>query len=409
MTGSTGLALYLVGRRGRSPRATAERPVPPRPAGSLAWLDVPHAGAARALPPLVQGLRREGLADTVLITCPTSVCNESPGTLSIQPPGERHRDIEDFLDHWRPDLGIVVSGALRPALIRAAQDRGVPLMLIEGVAPALAPGLRSWLPGVVRGVLPAFDHILAIDDEALRSFRRAGAPADRLLRCGRLEEPSHALPCTEAERAALARTFGTRPVWLATALPEAEEALVAEAHQAGARAAHRLLLIVVPDDPARGERLAARFEAIYGLSVARRGADQDPDEETQVYVADTDGEYGLWYRLAPLSYMGGTMALRGTAPAQPRHPFEAAALGSVVLHGPVTDPHAEAYARLDTAGACRPLVRPADLGEAVGDLLSPDRAARIARSAWDVTSAGAEATAEVLRRARGLLVRKGGP
>ena len=399
MSGALGLSLYLLGARKR-PR-TDVASLPPRPAaGRLIWLDAPSAETGRGLPPLARALLRERVADTVLVTCPDPLPPLPKDAIAVPPPDETRAAASAFLDHWRPDLGITASGGLRPALIDAAIGREMPLMLIEGHAPTIAGVRPGWFPGLTGRLLAGFRDVLVLDETAERAFRRAGAPQDRLRRCERLEEPSHALPCTEAERAALARTFGTRPIWLATALPATEDHFVAKAHLIASRAAHRLLLVIVPDDSARAEGLAARLEAEFGLIVARRGADQDPDDETQVYIADTEGEYGLWYRLAPLAYMGGTMALRDQGAPQPRHPYEAAALGSVVMHGPVTTPHVEAYDRLDRAGGSRPLIRSSDLGEAVGDLLAPDRAARIARTAWDVTSAGAEATAEVLRLVR---------
>ncbi|MDO9527079.1 MAG: glycosyltransferase N-terminal domain-containing protein [Gemmobacter sp.] len=398
MSGALGLSLYLLGARAGEQDDSLG--LPARPSGRLIWLDAASAQVGHGLATLAGALLQAGLADSVLVTCPDDLPPMPGDVLAVAPPAETRAAARAFLDHWHPDLGIVAAGGLRPALIDAAIARDLPLLLIEGRAPRVAGGRSGWYPGLLRRLLGGFSNILVLDENAQRAFRRAGAPVDRMRLAGRLEEPSRALPHTEAERAALTRAFGTRPVWLATALPVTEDALVAEAQQIASRAAHRLLLILVPDDLGRAEELATRLETDHGLIVARRGADQDVEEETQVYIADTEGEYGLWYRLAPLAYMGGTMVIRDGPTVMPRHPFEAAALGSVIIHGPITAPFAEAYDRLNHVGGCRPLIRPTDLGEAVGDLLAPDRAARIARAAWDVTTAGAEATSDVLRLVR---------
>ena len=122
-------------------------------------------------------------------------------------------------------------------------------------------------------------------------------------------------------------------------------------------------------------------------------ANEDIDDECQVYTADTAGEFGLWYRLAPMSYMGGSLLGAGSL----RAPGEPAALGSANIHGPRTGAHSRSFAALGEARAPRELKSPSELGEAVADLLAPDRAAQLAHNAWSVTSCRAEVTERILR------------
>jgi 3-deoxy-D-manno-octulosonic-acid transferase len=108
-------------------------------------------------------------------------------------------------------------------------------------------------------------------------------------------------------------------------------------------------------------------------------------------VADVPGEEGLWYRLASVTYIGGTLG----GPVASVDPFAAAALGSVVLHGRVHAPHTAHFTALMDAGASRQVRDVRGLGRAVEDLLAPDRAAELAHRAWAVVSQGAEATDHV--------------
>lgn len=368
---------------------------PQRPVGRVVWLHAPRAGSGRSMPPLAQALVAEGLADTVIVTCPgLAVC---PSALVVSPPADSPESVAAFLDHWRPDLGIWFDGCMRPVLLHALAARKVPMMLVDGRVPDL-PGARWW-PRLLPGLLAPFRHVLVTDDEAARLFQRAGAPEGSIRVCGPLEEPSHVLRVTEAERAALARTIGTRPVWLAVGVPEAEDDAVAAAHLSALRLAHRLLLILVPDVPARSAALAERLRGQFGLDTALRSAEPEPIEEAQVYIADTEGELGLWYRLAPVTFLGGTLA--GPGPLRP--PFEPAAMGSAVVHGLELGSEGRAFDRLRQAGASRVVPGAADLGEAVGDLLAPDRCARLAQAAWGVVSAGVEATALAVTLAGTLL------
>lgn len=384
---SLGLTLYNLGSS-REVVAGSERPA--RPAGRLIWLHAPGAEAARPLLALARRLVEED-GHPVLLTCPAELAPRAGVTLQ-RPPGESAAEVRAFLDHWRPEIAVLSEGELRPVLLQEARVRGIPLVMVEARSPYILRERQGWWPGLVRGQLAGFRQVLALDEQAARTFRKAGAPVAAVQVSGRMEEDSAALPCNEAERAALARSLATRPVWLAAGLPEAEETAVIEAHALALRLAHRLLLIVVPLDPARAGPLAARMEAEQGWAVARRSADAEPEPETEVYLADTDAEYGLWYRLAPIAFLGGSLAGAGAS----RNPLEAAALGSALLHGPRPGVFGATFGRLGAARAARAVTSGADLGEALGDLLSPDRAARLAQAAWGVASDGAEVTAEVV-------------
>ena len=330
----------------------------------------------------------EGIADQVIITCPEPF--DCLDALVIPPPLDKPEAVAAFFDHWRPDLGIWTEGTLRPVLLHAAASRGLPMILVDGVAPKLPAG-RWWMRILPRMALP-FRHILVRTPEAQRAFQRANYRPDLIRVTGSLEEPSHTLPGNEAERAALSKRFGTRPIWLAVGLPEVEDVAVLHAHLNAMRMTHRLLLIIVPEMPARGHIMAEQITRDFGLEVALRSRDEEPDEDVQVYIADTEGELGLWYRLAPITWIGGT--LEGAGPS--RHPFEAAALGSAILHGLRTAPEAQAFEKLRTSGASRVVPASEDLGDAVADLLAADRCARLAQKAWEVASDGVEATDHVV-------------
>lgn len=390
-----GLTLYGLGHRRE---AGKDMPRPARPTGHLVWLHAPEAAAARSLRELA---RRLWLEDGLpcLITCPDPLPDQ-PGALVQPPPPDTPAEARAFLDHWRPDLCLFAEGELRPALIREAAVRRLPLLMADARAPRLPR--EGWFPGVIRGSLASFRWIGALDESAARAFRRAGAAPSAVAVTGRLEEPSAVLGCNEAERAALAATFATRPVWFAAALPEAEEEAVFTAHRVALRQSHRLLLILLPEHAGRAEAIAARAEA-EDWAIARRAREEEPEAQTELFLVDNPDEIGLWYRLAPITFLGGSLSGTGAI----RDPMEAAALGSAILHGPRAGAHGAAFGRLGAARAARAVASAQDLAEAMGDLLSPDRSARLAQAAWTVTSDGAEATEALLSRIRTTLEGEG--
>jgi 3-deoxy-D-manno-octulosonic-acid transferase len=394
MAYSLGLTLYALANR------QAELPEPmwaERPGGRLVWLHAPSASHARSLIELGHRLGADtGIA--VLLTCPDPVAG-AKGLLACPPPPDTGAAAKAFLDHWKPDVAVWSEGALRPALLHEAHLRAIPLLLVDAVSPHIVGPRGGWWPGLIRGVLAQFRHVLTVDEPASRAFRRAGATVASVETRGRMEESSGALPCNEAERASLALGLKSRPVWLAASLPQDEEEAVIEAHRLALRLAHRLLLLVVPQDPARTEPLAQRMAESQGWIVARRAAEEDLDDDVQVYLADSEAEFGLWYRLSPITYIGGTLSESGAL----RDPFEPAALGSAIIHGPRHGGYHDTFARLHAANATRVISSGSELGTTVSDLLAPDRAARLAHAAWSVSSSGAEVTDRVLSLIRRLL------
>lgn len=386
MAYSLGLTLYNLSNRRESGQATDR---PPRPVGRLVWLHAPTAEIARSVLELARRVMDED-GHPVLFTTPADIAPR-PGLILQRPPADSPSEVRSFLDHWQPEIALFSEGELRPALLHEARERGVPLLMVAARAPYILRERDGWYPGLTRGLLGTFRHVLAIDEPSARAFRKAGAALSTVEVLGKMEEESAALPHLEAEREAIARQLATRPVWLAASLPEAEETAAITAHRAALRLAHRLLLIIVPEDPARAETLAARIEADEGWTVARRSEEQEADAETEVYIADNPAEFGLWYRLAPITFMGGSLSGQGCI----RDPLEPAALGSAILYGPRPGMFGTTFGRLGAARAARAVGSPTDLAEALGDLLSPDRAARLAQAAWAVTSDGAEVTEHV--------------
>jgi 3-deoxy-D-manno-octulosonic-acid transferase len=394
MAYSLGLTLYnLRPAKGHAP--APDRPA--RPAGRLVWLHVPGDDMPRGAMELARRIVDD---DGVTVLMTGTQAPPRDGVIMQSPPIDTPPDARAFLDHWRPEVVIFAEGEVRPAMIHECALRKVPLMMVDGRAPYVMRARDGWFPGLLRAALSCFAHVLTTDETAARAFRKAGAPPSVVSAIGRMEEESAALPAPERDRSAMAHDLMARPVWFAASLPEAEEDAVIAAHRACLNHAHRLLLILAPEHPARAAALAARMEAEEGWIVAQRSLDEGPDPEVAVYLADqgTD-EYGLWYRLAPVTFLGGSLSGAGAI----RNPMEPAALGSAILYGPRTGAYGGACGRLGAARAARVIGSAPDLAEALADLLAPDRAARLAQAAWSVTSEGAEATAHAMTLIRRLM------
>ncbi len=200
-----------------------------------------------------------------------------------------------------------------------------------------------------------------------------------------------ALPYHASDHEDLSALLRGRPVWLAAMLQQNEIDTVLDAHRTVSKLAHRALLIVVPDDPAQGDEFETVLEE-GGWRYVVWSEGQMPGETTQVLLADTRGELGLWYLIASTTFMGSSLY-----PGQVgRDPNEPAAHGSAIPYGPNVRRYLSSYSRFAEAGAAR-IVRDAPtLAAAVERLIAPDQSAAMAHAARDVASKGAEVTDQIL-------------
>lgn len=392
MARSLALALYLItagrgGQEGEPARAQ-------RPDGPVLWLHLGQDEATHRLAQLATRLMRDRPDLKLLITCgakePDELKGFPPSSVTDHLPPDNPAMARGFLDHWRPDVAILTGSSLPPAMIVEAHERGIPLILADIRMTAAAERNWRWRKGMAASLLGRFRRILVQDPETATRLRRLGGRGISVDVAGRIEETTEPLPCNERERASLAELVQTRPIWLAAACNAAEEEAIVAAHSQALRLAHRMLLILSPADPERATAVAERLRR-EGWIVAERARDEEPEAEVQIFITDGDSELGLWYRLAPVTFMGGTLIEGGPG----RNPFEPAAFGSAILHGPNAGAYPDAYARLTDARATRLVTSQAALAEAVTELIAADKAAILAHNAWAASSGGAEVAERV--------------
>ena len=372
------------------------RSVVPRTDGTLVWFHAASVGESLSILELVRRLadQREDLQfliTTGTVTSAALVEARMPErALHQYVPVDARPFVRGFLEHWKPDLAVWTESELWPALMHETNAARIPMLLINARISKATNEKWRWFPGIAKSLLRRFDFVLAQDETTSKYLRRLGLPADRIEVSGTLKEGSAALPHDEAERTRFASQLAGRPVWLAASTHEGEEEMVAAAHRLAARSAQRLLLIIAPRHPERGPAIAKKLVAA-GWDIAVRSKGEMPDASTQIYLADTLGEMGLWYRIAPVSFLGGSLVDIGG-----HNPFEPAALASAIIHGPHIHKVADIYARLAEAGATVEVKSVDELVKAIGKVLSPDRAAAMAHAAWEVSSSGAEVTDRAL-------------
>jgi 3-deoxy-D-manno-octulosonic-acid transferase len=369
----------------------------PRPTAPLVWVHAASVGEASSVMALIERILAERPAIELLITTGTvAAARLLEGCLPQRAwhqfvPVDLPRAVERFLDHWHPDLAIWVESELWPNLVLATHRRGTPMLLAN--ARLSARSLAHWraLPGLVRPVLRAFALCLAQDEVQAERFRRLGACP--VASVGDLKAAAAPLAANPAAIEALRQEIGARPVWLAASTHPGEEEIAVAAHVRIARDHPGLLTLIAPRHPVRGPAIAAMLRA-RGLCTARRGAGEAIAADTDIYLADTLGELGLFFRLAGIAFIGGSLVRKGG-----HNPFEAARLDCAVLHGPDMSNCAAMAGALDEAGAALTVSDAESLAGAVTLLLGdPAERARRAAAAGRIAAASGGALDAVLDR-----------
>ena len=365
-----------------------------RPPGALAWLHAASVGESMSVLALVAELRRRWPSVGILFTSGTLTSAQllaerlPPGCVHQYAPLDVPAWVSRFLDHWQPGAVLWVESEFWPNTIAEIERRGLPLALINArLSPRSYARWRS-AGALLRPPLHAFAPCLAQDESTAQRLTSLGA---RHVQClGNLKFDAEPLPADAAELQRLKNAVGGRPTWLAASIHPGEVAAVAAAHRALAARHPQLLTVVVPRHPPRGGEIAAVF-ADAGLRAAQRSAGRMPGPDIDVYVADTLGELGLFYRLCDIVFVGGSLIAHGGQNA-----LEAARLGSAIVLGPHMFNFTEAAAALLAAGGAEQIADAAGLAEAVGRLLAaPALVKERAAAAQRVADAGRGAVGRV--------------
>jgi 3-deoxy-D-manno-octulosonic-acid transferase len=368
-----------------------------RPEGALVWIHAASVGEATSVLGLIEHLLATRPSLEILIT--TGTVTSARLLETRLPPRARHQFVPAdlpgwtarFLDYWRPDLGVWVESELWPNLVFAAHGRDIPMVLINGRLSTRSYGRWRHWPGLIKHVLSAFGLCLAQDEVQAERLRSLGAP--RVDCVGDLKSAAPDLPCDRSELARLRRLTGRRPLWLAASTHAGEEEIAARVHRGLAGRHSDLLTIIAPRHPVRCEAICAMLRG-HGLRVAVRARGEPLTPETQIYLVDTLGELGLFYRLAGIAFIGGSLVAKGG-----HNPFEAARLGCAVLHGPDMSNCAAMTALLVGAGASETVRDEAMLAQAASALISDPRLrAERAAAAARVAAAGLSILDEVAAR-----------
>ena len=353
----------------------------------VVWVHAASVGETNAVLPLINCLRGRRSDVQFLLTTGTvtsaSMASENLAESDIHQyaPLDAPQYVERFLDHWQPGLAVLTESELWPNTIIECHRRDIPLAIVNGRMSDRS--YRRWRRN--KGLaLPLFSRLRLVLAQNARLARRFGELGARDVRdVGNLKIDAPALPMDAEQLGAMTARIGNRPVWLAASTHEGEEEVILAVHDRLTGQYADLLTIIAPRHPERGAELAA-LAARSGRRVDRRSETFAlPEPDTAVYIADTIGEMGLFYALAPIAFIGGSLARRGG-----HNPIEAVRFDTAVITGPDQSNFSDAYAALIANNGAIEVAGEEELTEAVALLLRDEvERARLGRGALAATNA----------------------
>ena len=334
-----------------------------RPAGSLIWLHVASVGEALSVLPLIEKILEDIPQSNVLVTSTTKTSAEmlkeytNDRFIHQMSPYDTYFVSKRFLNHWKPDLACRVESEIWPRILFELKKRQVPNYLLNARFSSNSVSRMKKNLISSKYLLSLFDQIHVPERSTEKFLLDIGLKSKNILKTGFLKDSRSGLRCDEAELEEFKQVISQRNVWLAASTHKGEDEFILEAHkQLGG------LLIIVPRHIERASEIA-RLASSIGFVCQIRSETPNLKEETEVYVADTMGEMGIWYSLVQIAFIGGSLVERGG-----HNPLEAAQLGVVSFHGPHIYNTSAKYRQLQTEGVSYEVNNAGDIVERFNSL-----------------------------------------
>ncbi len=374
----------------------------PRPEGKLVWLHGASVGESVSMLPLIQ---------KILDTCPEAHVMVTTGTVTSAEvmkkrlpsrafhqfiPIDKPEFTSRFLKYWHPDVALWFESEFWPSILSGLKAHNIPLILINGRISDRT--FRRWkiFSFVCKELLSCFTLCLGQSDEDARRLKLLGAPEALCL--GNLKYAGLPLPIDEKVKQDFQSLVQGRPLWLASSTHNDEELKIAEVHRRLKQEIPGLLTIIAPRHPQRGEEIRRDIEKS-GLKTALRSQKQKPAPETDIYIADTIGEMGLWYDIADIVFIGGSLIPHGG-----QNFMEPARMRDAVIVGPYMHNFTDAMNRARRADAVISIQTPEELEKTVLRLLKDPEFLKTRRSlAYNWAAGEAKVLDGIMDKVKGFL------
>ena len=341
-----------------------------RPEAKLIWFHGASIGETLSIIGLIRAIKTIDEKVRFLITSGTK--SSSQVLLLRMPKNSLHQfvpidtpsAVKSFLSHWKPDLAILIESEIWPRLIIETSRSNIPIWLLNGSMSSKTYKKWRYFPLTAQYLYSKFDKILLKDQKSASYLLELGFLRKSFEVYGSLKAVQEELVYCKADLKKIKAELNKRKVWLASSTHPGEDEIILKAHINLLKINKNILLILVPRHPERGFEIHNLVRSMR-LRGSLRSKCKTISEKDQVYIADTLGELGLWYRLSSISFIGGSISKNGG-----HNPYEAIFLDTVILHGPHTFNFEEIYQKLDEEKCAIKVYTSDDISREISNLIS---------------------------------------
>lgn len=344
------------------------RPVLKRPEGKLIWLHGASVGETLSMLPLIQKLLEIYPNLNIMVTSGTVTSADLMAKRLPERAFHQYLPIDNpvfttrFIKHWQPDLALWFESELWPAMLSSIKRKNIPLILINGRISNKAFKRWQQFDYISKELLGCFTFCLGQTEEDAYRLRMMGAKDSFCL--GNLKYAGINPPIDALKRQEIMEQINGRPFWVASSTHNDEELRIAKLHKNLKNKIPGLITLFAPRHPNRGLEIKTQITEL-GLNVALRSANEKITPDTDIYIADTLGEVGIWYDISPLVFIGGSLIPHGG-----QNFIEPSRMRSAVIVGPHMHNFTDAVNRAKKADGLIQVNDIADLEEMVFTLLN---------------------------------------
>lgn len=340
-----------------------------RPDGRLIWFHGASVGESISMLPLINKLLEIYPESHIMVTTGTTTSADIMSKRLPERAFHQYLPIDNpffttrFVRHWHPDLVLWFESDFWPAMLSSIKRKNIPLVLVNGRISNKSFKRWQQFDFISKELLGCFTFCLGQSEEDTYRLRVLGAKDSMCL--GNIKFAGLPIPVDENKKVEITNQINGRPVWCVSATHEDEECKIGRFLKKLGETIPGLLTIIAPRHPNRGSEIKQKLIENYGLNIALRSAGEPITAETEVYLADTIGEMGIWYNLCPLVFIGGSLIPHGG-----QNFMEPSRMRDAVVVGPHMHNFTEAMSRAKKADAIMQVNDVLELEELITSLLT---------------------------------------
>lgn len=344
------------------------KPSMKRPEGKLIWFHGASVGESLSMLPLINKLLENYPDAHIMVTTGTVTSAEVMGKRLPERAFHQYIPIDNpkfvtrFIKHWHPDLVLWFESDLWPALLSGIKRKNIPLILVNGRISNKSFKRWQQFDFISKELLGCFTYCLGQSEEDAYRLRVLGAKDSMCL--GNLKYAGINPPVDADKKAEILEQIEGRPLWAVSSTHSDEELKIGKFLKRVIEKVPGLMTIIAPRHPNRGPEIQAQLNEL-GLKTALRSKGEKISKTTDVYIADTIGEVGIWYDMAPIVFIGGSLIPHGG-----QNFMEPSRFRDAVLVGPHMHNFTDAMNRAKKADAVIQVNDVVELEEALLQLLT---------------------------------------